>query len=230
MNVHVLQHVSFENIGSMESWLVAQGATVSYTRFYQPWSLPTLEPLDLVIVMGGPMSVNDEDILPWLKHEKQFIAEAIQRGISVVGICLGAQLIASMLGSRVYSNKHKEIGWFDLITTTDNGMMVYHFPESIMAFHWHGETFDLPDGAIQLAKSAACINQAFQVGNNVIGLQFHLEATPESVDAILQHCKDELVDGAYIQSEAAIRSADLGVYERMNRLMEDILMYVTRKV
>src|SRR3972149_6617118 len=100
MKVHVLQHVPFEGIGSMASWLSARQASVTYTRFYESPMLPDPKSLDLVIVMGGPMSVNDETELPWLKHEKEFVRQAIWHGLSVGGICLGAQLIAAALGAR----------------------------------------------------------------------------------------------------------------------------------
>jgi GMP synthase-like glutamine amidotransferase len=227
MNVHVLQHVPFEGVGSMVSWLAAHNATISYTKFYESSTLPEASYPDLVIAMGGPMSVNDEDELPWLIAEKQFLREIIERGVPVVGICLGAQLIASALGARIYPNPRKEIGWFEIEATAAN-RDVYQFPPRATVFHWHGETFDLPEGAIWLARSAACINQAFQVGTNVIGLQFHLETTTETADAIIHHCRDELVEGEYVQSEAAIRQVPAATYDHINQLMADILTYVTR--
>lgn len=226
MKVHVLQHVPFEGIGSMEPWLAAQQATIGYTRFYEPWSLPDTAGLDLIIAMGGPMSVNDEAELPWLSNEKRFIREAIQRGVPVLGICLGAQLIASALGASVYAGRQREIGWFDIEATpgTDDGFL---FPAHSTVFHWHGETFDLPKGAIRLARSAVCENQAFQFRQNVIGLQFHLETTPESMGAIVANCRHELVESTYVQSEATIRSVPPIAYARINRLMADVLNYLT---
>ncbi len=110
MRVHVLQHVPFEGIGSMTSWLEARGADLSYTRFFEDWALPQPDALDLVIAMGGPMSVNDESTLPWLRPEKQFVRDTVRLRIPTLGICLGAQLIASALGARVYRNSQKEIG------------------------------------------------------------------------------------------------------------------------
>ncbi len=227
MRVHVLQHVPFESVGSMEGWLVAQGATVGYTRFYESSVLPDPANLDLVIAMGGPMSVNDEASLPWLKSEKQFILEAVQRGRPVVGICLGAQLIANALGARVYPGRCKEIGWFD-IEATSAAAECFRFPKTLTVFHWHGETFDLPQGATKLASSVACENQAFQVGPNVIGLQFHLETTPESADSIIANCRHELIESAYVQSEAAMREIPAAAYARINIIMADVLSYVTR--
>ena len=226
MNVHILQHVSFEGIGSMESWFSAHHAELSFTRFFENSVLPSAADLDLVVAMGGPMSVNDESEFPWLRSEKQFIREAIGQGVAVLGVCLGAQLIASSLGVKVYKNRHKEIGWFS-VEGISNSTNEFGFPHSTTVFHWHGETFDLPAGAVRLAKSTACENQAFQVGNNVIGLQFHLETTPESARALLEHCSDELIPAPYIQTVEQIRSVQQKTYEEINRLMERVLAYIT---
>ncbi len=227
MKAHILQHVPFEGIGSIQSWLTAQNASVNYTRFYESPELPNIKDVDLIIIMGGPMSVNDEASLPWLKKEKRFILEAIQAGKSVVGICLGAQLIANALGARVYHGHYKEIGWLN-IEATSNTTGLFQFPKKTTVFHWHGETFDLPSGAIRLAKSAGCQNQAFQVGKNVIGLQFHLETTPEAVDLIIKNCRSELVDGEYVQTEKAMRAIPKATYAILNKVMDEVLSYVTQ--
>lgn len=230
MNAHVLQHVPFEGIGSIQDWLDARNARVSTTGFFdESWSLPAVDELDLLIVMGGPMSVNDEDLYPWLKDEKRFIREAIESGVPVLGICLGAQLIASALGSRVYPGAQKEIGWFPVrsVATTREA---FPFPENVTAFHWHGETFDLPPGAAHLAESDACKHQAFQVGDKVIGLQFHLESTPESADALISHCRDELTPGLFVQDETTLRAVSREAYDSINSLMGRILSYLTSDI
>ncbi|TAN41005.1 MAG: type 1 glutamine amidotransferase [Nitrospirae bacterium] len=227
MKVHVLQHVPFEGLGSIASWLKDRKAETTFTRFYASPALPLLGGLDLVIAMGGPMSVNDETALPWLRPEKQFVRDAVAQGIPVLGVCLGAQLIAIALGSRVYRNPQKEIGWFP-IEQTHCPAEAFHFPEKCMVFHWHGETFDLPAGAVRLAKSAACENQAFQIGRYVIGLQFHLETTLESATSILVNCADELSPGPYIQTEATLRAAPPAAYAEINALMDKVLSYLTR--
>lgn len=116
MKVQVLQHVPFEGLGRIETWLTERGASVQHTRFYQSAVLPDLRSVDFVIAMGGPMSVNDEHAYPWLKQEKAFLRDAVSRGLSVLGVCLGAQLIASALGARVFADDHKEIGWFPIQT------------------------------------------------------------------------------------------------------------------
>lgn len=229
MRVRVLQHVPFEGIGCMEEWLSGRGATVQCTRFFDSPDLPDPGAADLIIAMGGPMSVNDEDRLPWLRPEKAFLREAIRRGTAVLGICLGAQLIASALGARVYPNTRKEIGWFPIEGLESPGE-AFRFPRQATVFHWHGETFDLPPGAVHLARSAACVNQAFQVGANVVGLQFHLEMTPESVDRILRHCRGEIVPGPHVQTESEMRGAPASTYQFANRLMGDLLTCITRPV
>lgn len=225
MRAHVFQHVPFEDIGSIRSWLDARGAVVTYTRFFADDPIPTLDGVDLLIVMGGPMSVNDEDTLPWLVAEKQAVRDAIARRVPVIGICLGAQLIASALGARVYPNAAKEIGWFP-IRAVDAGEGAFRFPDECTVFHWHGETFDLPPGARLLATSAACVNQAFEIAPNVIGLQFHLETTPKSACAIVEHCGDELIRGPWIHDAETILAAPPAHYERINRLMCEVLDYL----
>ncbi len=227
MNVHVLQHVPFEGLGSIEAWLAARGAALTYTRFYESSALPALDALDMVIAMGGPMSVNDEAELPWLRDEKRFLREAVGLGLPVLGICLGAQLVASALGARVHPGPHKEIGWFDVEATPTPGDC-FAFPERCKVFHWHGETFDLPPGAVRLARSQACENQAFQLGPNVIGLQFHLETTPESAASLIDHCGHELVEAPWIQPAAVLRAASPETYARIHALMDEVLGYLTR--
>ncbi len=226
MKVHVLQHAPFEGIGSIATWLAERNAGVTFTRFFERTQFPEAGGLDLVIAMGGPMSVNDEETLPWLRPEKQFIRDAVNRRVPVLGICLGAQLIASALGARIYPNRHKEIGWFAVEATPGPGD-VFRFPEKCLVFHWHGETFDLPPGAVRLARSEACENQAFQIGRAVIGLQFHLETTPESAEAMFGHCADELVPGQFIQTESEMRKAPHTVYSEINALMGSVLAYLT---
>jgi GMP synthase-like glutamine amidotransferase len=225
MNVHILQHVSFEGIGSIDKWLNQRNANVSYSRFYESNDLPALSEIDLVIIMGGPMSVHDESEFPWLVEEKRFLREAISAGIPILGICLGAQLLASALGAKIYKNSQKEIGWFDITKVPNPG---FQFPDTIKVFHWHGETFTLPPGAVHLARSAACEQQAFQYGENIIGLQFHLETTQETINSLIKNCNDELISDIYIQSEAFIKSEKIENFEKIYNLMSLILNYITR--
>ncbi|MBE0555639.1 MAG: amidotransferase, partial [Proteobacteria bacterium] len=229
----VFQHVPFEGLGSIGPWLEERRAVVTVTRFFADAVLPEAGDVDLLIVMGGPMSVNDEGLHPWLVAEKRFIAQAIRRGKAVLGVCLGAQLIAAALGARVYSNPEKEIGWFPVYslpspeTFPAEAVPPFRFPEESLVFHWHGETFDLPTGAVHLARSGACLNQAFQYGRKVAGLQFHLEMTPQAVRELVGEGSDELVSARCIQSEAEILSAPAERYAENNRLMAALLSFLT---
>lgn len=227
MHMHWLQHVAFEGLGAIEPWARGAGCGVSSTRLYSGEPLPSLDGTDLLIVMGGPMSVNDEADHPWLAAEKALIRAAVDRGVSVLGVCLGAQLIAAALGARVYRNRDKEIGWFP-IERVDASDGCFRFPDQADVFHWHSETFDLPDGAVLLARSAACENQAFQVGATTIGLQFHLEMTPGSVRAVLDNCRGDLHPSRFVQSESDLLSATLQRYQAANALLSDVLEYLTR--
>jgi GMP synthase-like glutamine amidotransferase len=228
MRVHVLQHVPFEGLGSIATWLDQRKATVSWTKFFEGNALPRPARIDLVIALGGPMSVNDEDQLGWLRKEKQFLANVVQEEKAVLGICLGAQLVASSLGAPVYAGPEKEIGWFPVMGQgVSRG--AFTFPESIEVFHWHGETFELPAGARLLASSQAFKHQAFQVGPRVMGLQFHLEMTPASVEAMIANCRQELVPQRFIQGEADLRSLPDSAYRKVNALMIEVLEFLTRK-
>ena len=180
--------------------------------------------------MGGPMSVNDEDLFSWLAREKAFIRAVMDQGKPVLGICLGAQLIASALDARVYPNSQKEIGWLPIRGMASSDAAVFSFPTSAKVFHWHGETFDLPAGAVHLAESAGCKHQAFQVGANVLGLQFHLETTPDSARALVAHCRDELTPAPYVQPEQVILSVPPETYAAANRLMAEVLAYLTKRL
>ncbi len=226
MRAHYLQHAPFEALGSIEAWLRTAGAVLKGTRFFESARLPELKDLDLLVVLGGPMSVNDEADFPWLVEEKCFIRECVKAGKSVLGICLGAQLIASAMGGRVYRNPVKEIGWFPVHGVPSLDGSTFCFPPSLEVFHWHGETFDLPTGAIRIARSQACENQAFQVNRRVIGLQFHLETTPEAAQAMVSHCGAELTSAEYVQPGAAILAAEPEKYRNINNFMAQVLTYI----
>lgn len=224
LRIHYLQHVPFENLGCIESWALQKGHSLSATRFYENTALPNLENIDGLIVMGGPMSVHDEEQYPWLKWEKAFIRDAIEADKTVIGICLGAQLVATALGASVYPNLHKEIGWYD-VALTDEGAanpLLADFEPTFKVFHWHGATFELPADSRHLLRSEGCENQAFLYRQNVLGLQFHFEVTLKSLEEMLKHGKSELVEDRYVQSAKAILSGKSWIEEN-NKKMFSIL-------
>ena len=230
MRAHYLQHVPFEGLGSIETWLQNAGYEITSTKLYESAELPSPDEIDFLVVMGGPMSVNDEDQLPWLVLEKEFVRKVIASGKPVLGICLGAQLIANALGGKVFPNAVKEIGWFPIRSVLSNAASAFVFPESVEVFHWHGETFSLPSGAIRIAESDGCENQAFQIGRSVVGLQFHLETMPESARELVAHCRDELIPSRYVQNEEDILSKSLESYTAINQLMGDVLSYLLQNI
>ncbi|MGF2040593.1 MAG: type 1 glutamine amidotransferase [Nostoc sp. CmiVER01] len=226
MRIHYLQHVPFEGLASIEHWLTKKDHILSATKFYNDDSLPSVDDLDWLIVMGGPMNVYEDDKYPWLTLEKYFIEEAIKKNKIVIGICLGSQLIADVLGSKVYKGQEKEIGWYPIQMTIEaqSYPVFASLPANFTVFHWHGDTFNLPPGAVRLASSEVCANQAFIYGDRVLGLQFHLESTQDSVRQIIDNCASELVTGKYIQEPKEMLARD-DDFSNINTAMCKILEY-----
>jgi GMP synthase-like glutamine amidotransferase len=224
MHIHILQHVPFEGPGYILPWAEQSHHRVSITPVYKEESLPAPESFHCLVIMGGPMSVHDEDDCPWLAAEKNLVEESIKAKKKVLGICFGAQIIAQALGAAVYTNKHKEIGWYELLKTDDaaQNKVVRVVPDPFVAFHWHGETFDLPTGAVHLAHSAACENQAFAYKDHVLALQFHLESTAESISALIKNCPADLSPGLYVQHDPA-QLINQDLIDRSNALMKQVL-------
>jgi GMP synthase-like glutamine amidotransferase len=224
MNIHSIHHVAFEGLGSIESWIRQNNYSHTKTRTYLGEVFPAIEDIDLLIVMGGPMNIYEETQFPWLVAEKRFLDKAIGNNHKILGICLGAQLLADVLGARVFANRHKEIGWFPVETTeiARTSRVFASFPNSIETFHWHGDTFEIPQGAKHMARSTACENQAFIYDERIVGLQFHLETTLTSAQQLIANCADEIVAAPYIQTAPAILS-DTGRFEVINAAMNTML-------
>jgi GMP synthase (glutamine-hydrolysing) len=205
MNIHAFYHASFEGLGSIKQWISQSGYSLTETHWYKTNPMiPEIRNIDVLIVMGGPMGIYDESAFPWLAQEKKFIREAISLHKKVLGICLGAQLIADALGAKVYSNQYKEIGWFPIQGSNVEHDLTSFFPKSQIVFHWHGDTFDLPDDADLLASSEACRNQAFCWNDSVLGLQYHLEVELNDVEIMVKNGNYELVDAPFIQKSQEI--------------------------
>lgn len=194
----------FEGPAAIADWARRGGHSLTVTGLFHGTPLPAHDEFDLLVVMGGPMSVHDEREYPWLKREKRLIDEALRAAKGVLGVCLGAQLLADVLGARVYRSGEKEIGWHPVRAVRNRpdaaSPWAATLPDSFLAFHWHGETFDLPSGAVHLAETDVCPHQAFAIGSQVLALQFHLEVTPESVGELATHCAGDLDGGRHVQS------------------------------
>lgn len=225
MRIHYLQHVTFEGLGCIESWAALHNHTISSTSLYAGDKLPNLSDFDFLIIMGGPMGAYDESVYPWLANEKLFIKSAIGQNKKVLGICLGSQLLAAVMGTKVYAGPRQEIGWFP-IQTTEAAEAVRHYQSILkgapLVFHWHGDTFELPAGAQLLASSEAYNNQWFIINNQLMGIQFHLEVTPQSIASMLDNETGDLQEDTFVQDKSAIIKQDY-LCEENNKRMFSIL-------
>ena len=217
MKVHCLQHIKKETLGNIGTWIAKKGHTLTKTLLYEEAAFPAPEEFDLLLIMGGTMSVYQEEEYPWIKPEKEFVRDVIDTGKPILGSCFGAQMIAEVLGGKVTKNRFKEIGWHtvrSLKGTNEDSSRNLNIPyckfSSFTAFMWHGDTFNIPTGAIRLFESEACQNQGFIYNGNVIGLQFHPEANRQWIRNLIDDSGHELIEGKYVQSEKEI-------YEQENR-------------
>ena len=220
MRLHYLQHVPFEDAANIACWAVERGHALSRSLLYADQSLPAHDAYDWLVIMGGPMNIYQHNLHPWLAREKDFIKGAIEHGKAVLGVCLGAQLIADVLGGRVFTNRQREIGWFPVRLTPQaaSSPLFRALPGEFTAFHWHGDTFSIPEGATHCASSEACANQAFQFGDRVVGLQFHLDYSTPAIERMIAHCSDELGGGPFVQDAAALLGSASGTDETQRLL------------
>jgi GMP synthase-like glutamine amidotransferase len=226
LSIHTLTHVPFEGLGCIEQWIINHHHKLSFTRLYKKHRFPEMTEIDWLIIMGGPMGVDDEAAYPWLVEEKSFIRSAIQHGKTVIGICLGSQLIAGVLGAKVYPDHQKEIGWYDVKLTevAIKHPLFKNFDAKFTVFHWHGDTFDIPDGSIHFISSETCANQAFLFNEKVLGLQFHFEVTGQTLKEMIVNGKEELIENTTIQPAEQIL-VQTGFIESNNLKMFQILDY-----
>lgn len=224
MRIHCVQHVPYERPGVIGQWSRSNNHVLTTTKVFREPEFPDPSEVDLLLVLGGPMGANDEVDYPWLSAEKRFIEECMDESAVVLGVCLGAQLIADVLGSDVYKAKYSEIGWYP-IELTDEGSthpLFETWPDELDVLHWHGDTFDLPDGATRIASSQGCENQGFVYDETVIGLQFHVEMTAGDIEYMLEFAGDDVDPGPYVQSEDEIL-ADLETANKLNTLTVEFL-------
>jgi GMP synthase-like glutamine amidotransferase len=206
MRINFLIHHPAEMPGAILTWAVEKGCDYNFTLLFDNEPLPGIETFDALVIMGGPMNIYEEERFPWLMAEKVFIKESIAKGKKVLGICLGSQLIADVLGSKVFRNKHPEIGWFPIILTDEGKsselLQGIDFSEPVL--HWHGDTYTVPEGAVHLLRSECCPSQAFVYKDNVLALQFHFETTNDSLSEMTDLDRASLVESEWVMTENEI--------------------------
>ena len=227
MRMHIFQHVPFEDEGIIGRWAVEQGCTVTRTRFFEDETPPHADEYDWLVVMGGPMGIHDEVLYPWLAVEKDVIREALFADRRILGICLGAQLLADCAGGRVEKNREREIGWFPVQRAGGESPLLDGVPDRFDAFHWHGDRFFAPASGRLLAISDGCPAQIIQIGERALGFQFHLESTPERITALMEHCPEDMAAGPFVRTRERIES-DMVQCEASNRIMRRVLENMLR--
>lgn len=184
--IWVIQHVACEHLGTLRTTIARSGLALRRIRPYIGEQVPQrLRSCAGLVVLGGPMSVNDRGRVASLRAELRLLEQALADRVPILGVCLGSQLLAQAAGARVYRGPRKEIGWYpiELAAAATRDPVFGAFPQRALVFHWHGETFDLPTGAIHLARSARYAHQAFRIGESAYGLQFHVEVTAPMIRA-----------------------------------------------
>jgi GMP synthase-like glutamine amidotransferase len=228
LRIRCLMHVPFEGPGIIADWSRQHHHRMEYTRFYEGDALPKQSEVDMLVIMGGPMDAIHPEALPWMVEEMQWISDFLGQGKPVLGICLGAQMIASSLGAKIFPGEHKEIGWHNLqfLSALGEFRIFPELPATRKVFHWHGDTFTIPDGATRIASSGAFPNQGFIYDHRVMALQFHLEVTPPGVKELVENCREDLVPAPYIQREKEILAED-SAYSNNQALMFRLLDYLS---
>lgn len=219
--VLVVQHVPHEPLGTLDRLLRARKIRIRFVNFARdPNHQPDLQGYDAVIVLGGPQNLDEQDRYPHLRTEMKLLETALRNHLPILGICLGAQLLAHTLGAEVKRNRQRELGWYDVKLTAEGlkDPALRHLGEMTPIFHWHGDTFEIPQGAVPLAQSELCQNQAFRYGNHAYGLQFHLEAEPQIIERWLTLHADELKQVRGPEAETLIRQQTAESSARMRML------------
>ena len=235
LRVHYFQHIAGEGFGSCYDYLKAHQAKITATEFFalpvdlslELEALPNIDEVDLLIIMGGTMSVNDEANYPWLKLEKRWLRRYLSAGKPAIGLCLGGQLIANALGASVSRNQHQELGWMDVGRVSHVPENYFQIPEKINIMQWHSETFEIPKGGVRLAENRVCRNQLYQIGRNVLGFQFHPEMTPHALQLLIENEEDSAVfNGEYVQPIAELKKTIKSKFEQGNQLLNRAIEYV----
>lgn len=201
MRVHVLEHMDWGGLGVIGEWMQERGHTWTVTRVHAGEPFPGIDDFDLLVILGGVMGVYEEEEHPWLISEKHWIRNVIESDKRILGICLGAQLIASSMGATVKKHEHSEIGWWPVTftKTAQNHPFLQGINEIYTLFEFHYDTFDVPTNGVLLGGSQACKNQAFAIGDRVVGLQFHPEFNAQIVHFIESKFGAKIQDGPFVK-------------------------------
>ena len=235
LRVHYFQHIAGEGFGSCYDYLKAHQAKITATEFFalpvdlslELEALPHIDEVDLLIIMGGTMSVNDEANYPWLKLEKRWLRRYLSAGKPAIGLCLGGQLIANALGASVSRNQHQELGWMDVGRVSHVPENYFQIPDKLNIMQWHSETFEIPRGGVRLAENKVFQNQMYQIGRNVLGFQFHPEMTPHALQLLIENEEDSAVfNGQYVQPIAELKKTIKSKFEQGNQLLNQAIEYV----
>lgn len=210
----------------MRDWFQSKGYELNTVKLFESEDLPSIKEIDFLVILGGPMGACEEDKYKYLTKEKLLIQRLSLTKVPILGICLGAQLIASALGAKVYQHTQKEIGWFKIKGNLSADANLFTFPETATVFQWHSDTFDLPPKATLIAESEACRNQAFQIGKSILGLQFHLEFSQKTIEQLIEHFGEQISDAPYIQKPAQIQAAEINTLKGAQSLLAKVLEYL----
>ncbi len=224
MRIHCLQHAPYDGPAFLPAWAAKVGHVLTPVLVPAGEPLPAAGDFDALIVMGGPMSLSQKAAHPWIGTERRLVEQTMAADKPILGICLGAQLMAQILGAAVAPGPHPEIGWFPVQITQEarNSWLDGALPERFRSFFWHEETFGIPEGAIHIARSPAYENQGFVFGRH-LALQFHLEVTPEWAARLVARDAEQLIEHPYIQSADDILAEADERARQSNALMAELL-------
>lgn len=222
MRIHFIQHMPFEYPASIADWAAEKNYISTYTKVFEDALFPSIDSIDMLVIMGGVMGVYEEDEYYWMPAEKAFIRQAIDAKKKVFGVCLGAQFIAEALGANVYPHTLKEIGWLAVEKVAAH-QLTDHLPQPFITFHWHGDTFTLPENAIQLFKTNGCEQQGFVYNNHVAGFQFHMEVKEYLLNGMTENERSELMKDVYVQTEDEIKNLIPHHISQQKKYMHDFL-------